>query len=82
MSRSGRQRVGQLPLNWLSHPFLQFPDDIPSEDRSFFISRLIALLSKQFNIPQALVWRITDDLGLQARSEPYITRVFSNDNGL
>ncbi|KAL7582209.1 hypothetical protein Lser_V15G42225 [Lactuca serriola] len=50
------QRASQLPPNKPSYPFLQFTNDILTEHRSFFVSWLITLLSKQFSIPQALLW--------------------------
>lgn len=53
-----------------------------TEDQSLFVSRVTALLSKQFSIPHDLVWKTTHDLGPSARLEPYLTRVLHDDNGL
>ncbi|CAI9272733.1 unnamed protein product [Lactuca saligna] len=57
-------------------------DDIPYEYWSFFVTQLTVMLSKQFSIPQALIWRAADYLVLSARLEPYLTQVLSHDNDL
>ncbi|CAI9276120.1 unnamed protein product [Lactuca saligna] len=80
MSRQGRQAAGQLPPNWPMHPFLQFLDDLV--DQSTFISYLIALLSKNVNIPQALYRNVVDNSGLFAQLVPFLTRSIQDDRGL
>nr|KAJ0202212.1 hypothetical protein LSAT_V11C600316960 [Lactuca sativa] len=56
-----------------------FPDDIL--DRSSFVSRLIALLSKKISIPKALSWRVVDDYGLTAHLESFLTHVLWDSGG-
>lgn len=80
LARRCQQVTGQLPPNWLSHPFLEFPDDLT--DQSSFVSLLTALLSKKISIPHALSWRVADDSGLTTRLASFLTRVLWDDCGL
>lgn len=72
--------MGQLPPKCPTHPFLQFPDDLP--DRSTLISRLIDLMSKKVSIPQTLSGNVADSTGLAARLAPFLIWTLRDDNGL
>lgn len=71
ISRWGQPDTGQLHLNWKSHLFLQFPDDLA--DCNSFISLLIALLSKKIGVPQALSLSVVDESNFTARLDPFLT---------
>lgn len=56
------------------------PNDLANQ--SSFVSRLISLLSKKINIPQALTWSVADEFRLTNRLEPFLTRVMRDDDDL
>lgn len=72
--------MGQLPPNWPSHPFLEFPNDLPNQ--SSFVSHLTSLLSKMIYIPHSLLYRVGDESGLTARLDLFLTHVLQDESGL
>ncbi|CAI9285736.1 unnamed protein product [Lactuca saligna] len=80
IARHGRQSASQLPPHCPSHPFLEFPDDLP--DRSSFVSCPPALLSKKTSNPQALSWIVADNSGLTDQLGPFLTHVLWDNSGL